>query len=323
MYLKDEIEKRIKKEYTVEALINELNISVEELYLNILELRKSNKYYYPNIQQNCEIILSKKKEQLDSDICLSIPDGDFAVLFISDPHVGSIYDAVDRFRAIEDFANTDKYNIKMIVNTGDLIDGPDDGTHSVARRLPELEDQLQEFIMQYIYFKGPNVCVLGSPKHDTSGVTVDGYNLYRSIKEFRPDLKVYGSATGAIKFRHQNIILCHDVSDKNVQSRITDDSFVFSGHSHIYYNHTFYGEHGPVIRIVNPSMSNLPLHNNTTPGFLKVIFRFNNYQMTNVLIDNYTFEGATSHILHNGQISYDIPYRQSEANAVSRKRKRK
>lgn len=319
------IEKRIKKGYTAEAICYELNITVEELYLNILELRKSGSFYFQNIEENCDITFSKKKETLDSDVVLFIPDGDFSFITLSDPHVGSMYDCIDRFRSIEEFANDDANNIKMIVNNGDNIDGPDHENQSVGRRLPDIASQLNEFVMEYIYFKGPNICILGGPEHDTGNDarTEDGYNLYRTIKEFRPDIKVFGSATGTIRINNQKIVLCHNINDKNVKAILTDDQWALSGHSHAYYNHSFYTANGPVIRMVAPSVSNLPLHNNKTPGFLKATLKISNYQITQLLVDNYTFEGAGAHILYNGQVDYKIPYNKKEANNIARKRKRK
>lgn len=322
MALKDEIIKRIKREYTVASICADLNISLEELYFHIIELKKNdNRYFYPKICQNAEVMLSSQKQPESDMVKINIPNGQFSWVNISDPHVGNIHDQIDRFRSIEDFMYDE--DIIMLVNNGDSIDGPEHKNQSLPRRLPDLQDQLIEFVENYPYVNGFNAVKIGD--HDNREKTEDGYNLQKALTEFRPDIKIYSNATGVFKINNKEIMLCHDAKDSNIsKSEILDSRFITYGHSHIYYNHSTYANGVPIIRIVVPSMSNLPLHNGRTPGFLKFTVTCSSGQVVGLVIDNYTFEGTSSHILHNGSVDYQFPFEETkneEKNGKPRKRK--
>lgn len=320
MAIKDEIITRIKRNYTAENICFELNLTLEELYNHIYELRNErNIYYYANICSDANIMFSKKTDPLESDSVFTIPNGEFKMTFISDPHVGNIFDNISRFAAIEDF--NDSNDIKVLVCTGDLVDGPKHENQSVDKRLNDLDSQLDELASFYPYMPRANIVIVGD--HDTDYRTIDGYNTYKVLKECRPDIKLYGSASGLIKVNNKEIVICHNVKDRNAQSMIIDDRMVVSGHSHIYYNHTSYVNNNPVIRLVCPSMSNLPLHNSTTPGFLTFTFTCSSNQVVGLLIDNYTFEGPTANILHNGNVAYQFQTNKQFSSERDMQRKKK
>lgn len=320
MQIDDDIIRRIKKGYTVGAICLDLNIDPKVLYTRILHMRKNNIYYYSKICSDANIILTAKKEKLESDINLTIQDGEFSIMFISDTHVGNEFDCIDRFESIKEFIYED--GTDMLINCGDLIDGPEHEGQSTSKRIPDLVSQIQLFLVQYPFLPIPNIAVLGD--HDSEYKTESGYNICKAIRENRPDINLFGSASGSIKINNKEILICHSVKDPRVKSKLTDDKIIMSGHSHIYYNHTSYGSYGPAIKLVVPSMSNLPLHNNTTPGFLKMTLTFRSYQLIGVLVDNYTFESASSYILHNGNVPYQFPIgcNSQLKNDNQRKRKR-
>ena len=322
MGIKDEIINRIKREYTVASICADLNITLEELYNYVVELRQKDKrYFYAKVCSNAEMMLSSHKQPENETIKITIPNGEFSWVNISDSHVGNIYDQLDRFRSLEDFMYNE--NIIMLVNNGDSVDGPEHEDQSIERRIPNLDDQLVEFIENYPYIDGFNAVKIGD--HDNRDKTSDGYNFQSAIKEYRPDIKIYGNATGVFQVNNKEIMLCHDMKDKNIsKAELLDDRIITYGHSHIYYNHSTYANGKPVIRIVVPSISNLPLHNGTTPGFLKFTVTCSSNQIVGMVIDNYTFEGKGSHILHNGSVDYRFPFeniKKEESNGKSRKRK--
>ena len=313
-----EIIKRIQSGCTVENICESLNLTFEEFYLLVQDYNEKNvTRYYSKICHNADIIMSKNQEPLDSDVNLTVPDGIFSLVGISDTHVGNEFDTIDRFKAIADFINEE--NIKLLVNCGDLVDGPDHDNQHVGRRLPLLENQIEELIINYPFISGANICMLGD--HDARGRTEDGYTVCKALREFRPDLKVFGSDSGIVKINNKEILLCHDLKNPNVRNNIIDDRIVLAGHSHAFYNHTKYTtSYGPAIEVVIPAFCNLPLHNDRTPGFLKIDLTYSNGNLVGVLIHNYTFEGAGSHILYNGSVPYSFEVTKKEQ---SKQRKRK
>lgn len=317
MNINDEIIKRIKRHYSARDICADLNMSVEELYNRIEMLKKSNIYYYSKVRTDGLIMFDSYKEPKEADTELSFLNGEYSVLALSDPHVGSLFDSIDRFKSLEDFAGEN--DIKLSICCGDLVDGPVHDNQSVDRRLPDLESQLDEFINYYPFFDFVNVCILGD--HDTDYRTLDGLTVYKILKEYRPDIKLYGNKTGIIRINNKEILICHNIKEV-LRSEIADDRIILSGHSHIYYNHTTYGSYGPAIQIVIPSMSNLPLHNGRTPGFLKLTFTFSQGELVGLLVDNYTFESDTPHILHNGNVAYQFSVKHNE-NSKGNSRKRK
>ena len=297
----------IKNENTLEYLCNKFNATPEQIYkrLRILKLRGIN--YYPYITEECHILFDDEMEQPNSDTIIKVGTGMFSLVVSSDPHVGSIHDQIDRFKSLQDFIEYN--NIHMLLNGGDLTDGPAHIGQSMERRLDDRYDQIDEFIKYYPYIDGANICVLGGPEHDTPSKRETDYSIYNAIRRDRPDIKVTGDATATIKVDNKEIILCHNIKDPNARTKLTDDRIILSGHSHYYSNNTVLnGAFGPAIKLVVPSMSNLPIENQNQPGFLKLTFTCNQDQVVVVTIDFYTFEGRGSNILKANTISYQLPY---------------
>lgn len=296
-----EVRRLIDKEYTAHAICDELHISPESLYSAINVLKKDGLFYYPKTILNAEVVFTLKKENSDNDLNFRVSDGDFSFVTISDSHVGSIYDFTPRFESITNFL--DENEINMLVNTGDLIDGPDHEDQSLPRRIHTVEGQVDEFAYHYPYICGTNVVILGD--HDLKYKTYNNISANKLIREERPDLRVYSSGSGIIQINNNKFLFAHDANDSRVKNRITDDLVVVSGHSHAYYNNTLYEPNRPVIRIVCPSISELPTYNNKATGFLRFILTFDSNYLRKIVIENYVFN--VNDIYYNGSVTYNMP----------------
>lgn len=296
-----EVRNLIGKEYTARNICNELNISPEELYNVLFALRKDGLYYYPRPDLNAETLFTLKKVNSDDDLKFRVSNGIFSFIVTSDSHVGSIYDLISRFPALKEFIN--EYEINMLVNNGDLVDGPDHEDQSLPRRLHTIDEQVKEFSRVYPFICGTNIAVLGD--HDLKYKNSKGVSANKLIREQRPDLKVFSSGSGIVDINNNKFLFAHDASDPRVKGRITDDMIVFSGHSHAYYNNSSYEGNRPIIRIVCPSISDLPTYNYKTPGFLKVNLKFYNNYLETVVIENYVF--MINDIYYNGSVTYNMP----------------
>ena len=297
----NELKKLINKEYTVRNMCIELKIDPAELYFLVDQLKKEGLYYYPKTDLDAETKLTLKKENSDADLSFRVSDGEFSFLVISDPHIGSIYDAPHRFKLVNDFLN--EHEINMLVNTGDLIDGPVHEDQSLPRRIERLDDQVYEFADLYPYMVGTNVVVLGD--HDLKYKNKEGISANKLLRGVRPDLRVFSSGSGIININNNKILVAHNTKDPRVIQRITNDMIVISGHSHAYYNNTLYSPNKPIIRIVSPSMSDLPTYNNKVPGFLKFNLSFDANILYTVVIENYVFYNNDTYL--NGTTTYNMP----------------
>ena len=301
MNMINEVRKLINKEYLTKDICEELRITPEELYSVVEVLKKDGLYYYTKTTLNADTYFSLTKENSDNDLNFRVDNGVFSFVVISDPHVGSIYDNVNRFEMIKEFLET--YKINMLVNNGDLVDGPIHEDQSLPRRLQLLEQQVDEFASLYPYMTGTNIVVLGD--HDLKYKSKKGVTANKMIRDKRPDLRVYSSGSGIVKINNNKFLFAHDANDSRVKGRITDDLIVVSGHSHAYYNNTLYEPNRPLIRIVSPSMSDLPTYNYKVPGFLKFSLNFDSNILYTVVVENYIF--MDNDVYYNGSVTYNMP----------------
>ena len=289
-----------------------LNISLYELFTIVDKLKTKQVYLYPKINSQGNLFFNEKKLIGDEDTKLTVKDDKYVFLVISDIHIGSKYDDVNRLEIIKNFALNNEIN--LILNCGDLIDGPVHEDQSMPKRIESLDDQINEFMEKYPLEHGLNtICVLGD--HDLKYKTENNDSINKSIKKYRPDIRVYSSGCGIININGKEILICHNSSDNRIKQRLLDDMYMFAGHSHMYLNKTYYNGIDYSLRIVAPSISNLPLYNHVMPGFLKVSMYFNDYDLTKINIDNYNFS-INNEILFNGSINYNL----NVNNNMSRKR---
>ena len=312
MAINDEVLNRLRKDNTVSKICHDLRLDRETLFNIIKGFKENNLYFYPKICSNGDIVFSQKKQNSDDSINLRVDDGSFSFVSISDTHIGSIYDAPDRLDVIKEYI--DQNEIRLLVNTGDLIDGPIHENQSMEKRMNSLDDQIKEFINRYPYIDGTNVVVLGD--HDLKYKTDDGYNINKALKNERIDLKVYSSGAGVVKINSKEILLCHDASDTRIKSRITDDQILISGHSHMYMNNSRFTSYGSTIKVVCPSLSNLPMYNHNMPGFLKFSLLYRSGELIKVIIDNYVF--VDNKMYYVGPTTY---FMNENKNSFTRKKK--
>lgn len=306
---KIEVRRLINKEYSSQAICNELEISPYELIEIIKILRKDGYYYFPKTIDNAFVEFSLKKENSDNDLNFRVPNGVFSFVYVADSHVGSIYDMPQRFDTLGEYIECEEIN--MLVNGGDLIDGPDHKDQSMPRRLHTIEDQVEEFAELYPYICGTNVVVLGDHdlKYKTEQIDETGrtkpVSANKLIRESRPDLKVFSSGSGIIQINNNKFLIAHQANDPRVRDRMTDDMIAITAHSHAYYNNSLYDGNRPIIRIVAPSMSDLPTYNNKMPGFLRFNLTFDDNFLRTIVIENYCF--VVTDIIFNGSVTYNMP----------------
>lgn len=307
MLLSKDVERLINDGCTVNEMCLNLGLRLQSFYDIVKDLRNDNKYYYPKVLENGETILTSVKENDDKPINLKFKDGFFSFIVISDVHDGNKYDNINRLQSIKDYMKVNYIN--LLINLGDLIDGPSHINQSMDRRVDTLKEQIDEIIKVYPYVNGLNICVLGD--HDLKYKDKDGTNLNKSLKKERPDIRVFSSGSTTLKINDKEFILCHNVEDKWCRIDPKDNQMLISSHSHIYKNYTIYGSFGPALRIVCPALCDLPMLNGNMPGFLKFDLDISNGYITNIDASNYAFiedriylVGTTSYKLNSNKEEY-------------------
>lgn len=299
---KNDVLKLIRKNCKAEDICKKLHIDLRTLSLVVDLLKADGIDLYPKFNAVGELFFGLKKINQDSDVMFTTDENEYSFLVISDIHIGSMFDAPERLKVIRDFANY--CDINLILNCGDLVDGPFHEDQSLPRRINNLEDQLVELLEVYPQENGLNtVCVLGD--HDLKYKTEYGDCVNKTLKKYRPDIKVYSSGSGNIKINGKDILICHDSSDNRIKQRLLDDMFMFAGHSHMYINKAYFNGIDYSLRITAPSVSDLPKYNKVMPGLLKVTMFFQDYDLSKVNIENYNFD-SDDKLLFNGVTTYNF-----------------
>lgn len=300
----DDYKKLLKLIKNNSALVScsELGLSKKELFECVQNLVNDGQILNPYFDSEGNIFYNDQKVNQDDPININTKKDEYSVAVISDTHVGSVYDDLTRFSMLKVFV--DQNDINLVVNCGDIVDGTTHFNESVPKRVSIIDYQLGEFIDYYPYFNNANtVLVLGD--HDLKYKLQYGKTISKELREKRHDIKVYSSGAGEVNINNKKILICHDSSDRRIQSRITDDVMLLSGHSHMYQNNTYFNGVDYSLRLKCPSLSNLPTLNYVLPGFLLLKMRYANSELINVEVIQYAFNNDEE-IIFVGSTTYDM-----------------
>lgn len=282
----NEIINLINTNSSATKICDNLDISYNELFSYINELKNKGIYYYPTYGNNGEIYYTLKKINSDDPIKFKAKNGMFSFIGLSDIHAGSAYDELKRLDIVNNLILTK--DIHFIFNSGDNIDGPAHSNQSMPRRIYKLEQQISEFIRLYPQaYDLVTICALGD--HDLGVKTVDNSTFNKILREQRHDIKVYSSGYGIIQINNKEFLLCHDASDPRIKQRLTDDMILIGGHSHKERSSAYFNGKGLSLRYILPSMSRLPEYNGVFSGFKKFDVIVENNVVTSIYDKTYIF----------------------------------
>lgn len=215
---------------------------VDKIYLPIIKERIDNlehitdyhKYKYTINEFNglSEIEYHKYKKKVDvmhgkiSDFA----NNDIKFIVISDPHLGAVYENIEYINKVYEYAS--KHGIKVIINTGDLIEG---NCFNYDRCKPEyksIKSQLEHVFYDYCYDENiDNLILLGN--HDFSPFIKEGVDIGNYLC-IRDDFHILGYKEAYLKIRDDFITLKHEVSKILTSVENQTSILNFMGHSHQY-----------------------------------------------------------------------------------------
>lgn len=161
-------------------------------------------------------------------IRINVKDRVLKAIFISDLHIGSIFENPKLLKIVYNYAKT--HDCHIIFNGGDLVEGiyPD---APYPPKNPTLESQAKKVLRIHPF--DPNItCFMLYGNHDYRGLIDEGFDISKYIEERRYDLVSLGYGECVIHLKDDAIAITHDLKKtcKNVVSN--NVSAVYRGHSH-------------------------------------------------------------------------------------------
>ena len=197
-----------------------------------------------------------------------VKDKILRVIFISDLHIGSIYERPDLLRIVYQYA--DEHDIHIIINAGDLVEGiyPDSNQQLLNKTI---ESQVKKVLRVYPQHPGIiNFILYGN--HDFKSLQDQGFDVARYLETRRYDLVSLGYGESTIQLKDDAISIVHDLKKSTHQNPNPDCSITFKGHSHKSKN-SFKEEKKIFVPTLSDDISG-PYEYRPLPCFLEAEFTF-------------------------------------------------
>ncbi len=261
-----EIINMIRAEKTIDEMSKEINVSLDDIYRRIMNIKNSgytlNKIIYDN--GDIRYCLRKSPEDSVCSVKLKLMDRfKFSAMVISDLHFGNVLDCVDYLKTIYNYCR--KYSIHIIINGGDLIDGDfSKGEQNISDSTKQLEYVIENHPTSENIL---NLVCLGN--HDYS-LFKYGIDIKRALENARYDLIPMGYGLGILYLENDQIFIRHSISELSFEP--INKKLILEGHRH---KMAFTSEgNGFLVNI--PTLSNLVLGKHDYPGAIRMDLFFNN-----------------------------------------------
>ncbi len=244
---------------------------------------------------------------------INVRDRIFRAVFISDLHIGSIYERPDLLKIVFDYLQ--KHDIHNLFNGGDVIENVYEDR---AELLKTKTDVAQAKKVLRIYPAMNNIISYNLyGNHDYKSITDHGFDLARYLEERRYDLVSLGYGSSIIKLKDDAIGITHDLSHSKKRKELSDNAtIVFKGHSHKAKN-----RENKLIYI--PSLSEDPSASyeyRPLIGFLDVEFIFFEKLISKINIKHLAIIGDEIRLANEESITVrpDIEQRRTESRMTKR-----
>jgi len=294
----------INKGTTAKDMCAKLNISYDELYNNLAQLRAAGffckrKYYsngdiyYKSLFHYNDIL------ELDRPECILYTPHEqetFKVLVISDIHFGSVLFSQTLLDRVFEYCI--KNGIHVIFCCGDMIEG-NFGRH--GRHIQESYKQIEEFIKIYPYDK--NIITIGvAGNHDKNALEQYGQDVLEFLRNYRHDIFVPGYKHVGVKIKNDRIGLHHlKTGDSINKSEYGDVLIHLIGHRHEY--ECLFNDKG----VLEVSVPNCSFLNDGLPSVLELNLGFKNGYIETSNIKQIYF-GDKDYVI--SEVSHVLPKRE-------------
>lgn len=212
---------------------NELSLSNRELSFILKQIKNSGfnytKSYFSDGQVFTKVNHSLAFNPENNVFRINVRDRIFRAVFISDLHIGSIYERPDLLKIVFDYLQ--KHDIHNLFNGGDVIENVYEDRLDIlktktalaqARKVLRIYPAVKDIVSYNLY-----------GNHDYKSIIDQGFDIARYLEERRYDLVSLGYGTSIIKLKDDAIGITHDLSRARKRKNISDDvTIVFKGHSH-------------------------------------------------------------------------------------------
>lgn len=320
----------IEKKYTVNEIINELNISREQLYKVFRKFKKLgmdfNKKYYSSgdivYVPNKEIYIPPKYNQVS---IITEPKKDtFRALLISDLHIGNELECASAWEKIYNYCIIN--NIHIIIIAGDFLDGINIGrTDSKIHEHPF--EQMEYAAKNYPFDPGIlNFTLFGN--HDIDALISFGIDVIEYFKNFRHDIVPIGYGSGIINIKNDKILLAHPLGiGVSCEHDLASNFLLIKGHHHAF--RSIIGANGSC-SISVPSLSNIFTTENVfLPGAIDLSIKFVDGYFDTIYFEHlligdkiYAISSMQHSVCYGKDKRTDIPIRHEE-HLVKKRTKKK
>ncbi len=281
--------KLINENKSISEIASILGISNNELYRELLELRKKGyhvigKYYIDgSIFYNFKNRISENSFHLHTQEIETID-----LMVISDLHLGSFYETPRLLDKVYDYCiNND---IHVILNIGDFVEGDVSINNMKIEPLKQLDHALRVHPSDNSIY---NLLLLGN--HDYSLLANYNIDLMRGIKERRYDIVPLGYGEEIINIKHDFIVLLHPLKSYEMKTKNYKNALIIRGHGH---ESKIYQDRNNLI-LYTPSLSKLNFNNSSNPGAIKLTLFMKNGLIENILVTDLVFINNKINIVKN------------------------
>lgn len=283
--LEDKILSLCKENKTTAEICNELNITSEELYTHLLNLRNNGvkeirKYYsdgtmkiIPSIDGKLSIDMSDNRNRT---LITDVNENNMKLLIMSDLHFGNESERIDLIEQAFDYCI--KNSIHIILCGGDFIDG---SYSKGIQTISDLAKQVEYFINNYPHDKSILTFGVGGD-HDLSILKRTCYDITKICEIYRPDIIIPNYGSARVKLKNDIITMKHVFGYKKIDYE-RSSTITLQGHFHKYK--PFY--RGKQLFINLPTLSNIMCK---APTVLEMDLEFVNGYIENVFIKQIGFE---------------------------------
>lgn len=221
----------IAEGHNINEIQNILNINNIEFNKILKAIKDSGYNLSRNYSSDGQINLKLNKSTFTGErksLRINVIDKSLRVLFISDLHIGSIYENPSLLKLVYKYAKD--HNCHIIFNGGDLIENiyPD---AAYPPKIPSVELQLKKVLRIYPYDSNIiNFILYGN--HDYRSLTEEGLDISRYLEERRYVLVSLGYCECIIHLKDDAIAITHDLKRTSKNEIPNNVSAVYRGHSH-------------------------------------------------------------------------------------------
>ena len=277
----------INEGYMINDISYELGLSHQEIYKLFLELKQIGMKFDKKYYEDGEMMYIPKKDicyttkKSSANIITNQSRDNIKLMVISDLHIGSVYECIDKIHMIYDYCRDN--NINIIINAGDFLDGITIGRQECKKILNPVE-QMEYACRVYPFDKNIlNFTILGN--HDIDSLTSFGMDFSTYLRNFRHDIIPLGYGYGRINIKNNKIFVTHPLCiGVNNNIDLTSNYLLIKGHHHC--TKSIIGSNGNC-SFTAPSLSNIFLSEDEfLPGATVFTIKFKNGFFDTIYVEN-------------------------------------